>query len=275
MEELKFYSTMGIGSQAQIHLPQTEEEFLSIISTSPRPIKIVGNGSNILFGECEGIEFISTRKIKKRKRLNENCLIANCSNSLYELYRFCSAHNLGGFERLALIPASLGGAIHNNASCFGQSISDYITKIKIFDGKKVRWIKKENIEFGYHHANIDFIILGAKFILPQISECKLRQDFCFYREKRLSSQPIGKTLGSIFKNPPNLSAGKLIEDCGLKGYQIGDAKISDKHANIFLNLGNASFVEMIKLITHTKNVVKEKTGVLLECEIETVSNKKE
>ena len=72
MEELKFYSTMGIGSQAQIHLPQTEEEFLSIISTSPRPIKIVGNGSNILFGECEGIEFISTRKIKKRKRLNEN-----------------------------------------------------------------------------------------------------------------------------------------------------------------------------------------------------------
>lgn len=275
MEELKNFSTIGIGGKAEVLSPKTEKEFISMLNSCAKPVKVIGNGSNLLFGDCEGITFITTRHMEKKKKLSGTTLYSSASNTLYDIFKFTASHNLAGFERLALIPATIGGAIKNNASCFEHSIFDRLSKIKIYDGKKVRWVKKEKIKFDYHKTNIDGIILSAKFELPSRAECKIRQDYFTYREKRFSSQPVGKSLGSIFKNPPNYSAGKLIEKCGLKGYRIGDAQISQKHANIFLNVGNASFEDMTKLINLTKQVVKEKTKVNLECEIEIISNKKE
>lgn len=271
---LKNFSTMGIGGKGKLFLPQDEKEFVDLLKFHPC-CKVIGNGSNILFGDEVDKVIISTRLLKQKLKIENDKFCCSCGISLYEAFKYTSKHNLGGFERLALIPATIGGAIKNNASCFEQTVSEHLVKLKIFDGKKVRYLKKEDIAFAYHSSSISGVILQAQFKLPVVSECQLFREFAKYRDIRLASQPQGKSLGSIFKNPATLSAGRLIEECSLKGKRIGDAMISDKHANIFLNMGNASFDDMTSLIKLTQKQVEEKFGICLDTEIEIISSKKE
>ena len=275
-KELKNFSCMGLGGKGEIFMPESEKQLLSLLNKY-KNAKVFGNGSNILFGNNFDSPLITTRYIKKKKKIVGNLLYCNLSCTLFELYKLTSSRSLAGFEKLALIPANLGGAIKNNASCFGQGIFDNLVKVKIYDRKKGKcfWINKRDVVSSYHSTDISGVILAAKFSLPVASPCLILKRFLECKEKRLSTQPIGKSLGSIFKNPPNDSAGRLIEKCGLKGFQIGDAKISQKHANMFLNLGNATFEDMTALINLAKESVKEKFGITLEEEIEIVGSKKE
>lgn len=272
--QLKNFSCMGIGGKAEVFLPTNEKNLIELVKAN-KDAKVIGNGSNILFGKEVYVPIICTRMMKKRMKINKNIVSCNCSCSLYEIFKMTSSHNLAGFEKIALIPATLGGAIKNNASCFGQSIFDHLTKIKVLESGKIKWLKKEDISLSYHCTNITGIVLGAQFELPSLSQCQIMHEFAKYKLIRFSSQPQGKTLGSIFKNPPGKSAGKLIEECNLKGFKIGDAMISEKHANIFVNTKEASFEEMTALIKLTQDCVKERFNILLEPEIEIISSKKE
>lgn len=254
--------------------PKNEKEFIitySFLKENNLPFIIIGNGSNLLISPSANILAISTKKLRQNIQFQEDTVRFSASVSLAKAYSLCCHNQLRSFEALAGIPATIGGAIKNNASAFGQSIFDNLEWIKIFKDGKISILKKENISFSYHSTNIkDCIILSAKFKLKTDKSCKITQDFVNFQKIRFSKQPKGLSCGSVFKNPPNHSAGQLIEKCNLKGTRHGKAVISLKHANFILNEGEASFDDVFYLIKLCQKSVKEKFDIELEPEVEII-----
>lgn len=254
--------------------PKNEQELIlcyNFLTENNLPFKIIGNGSNLLISEKSNILAISTKKMKKNIRICENNVYASSSVMLAEVYKHCSLHNLRGFEVLASIPATIGGAIKMNASAFGNSIFDNLEKVKIYNQGKVKYLKKNDIIFSYHSTNLgQNLILSAKFTLKKDNYCQITKDFSKSLSLRRFKQPQGLSCGSVFKNPPLLSAGKLIEDCGLKGLRQNGAFISQKHGNFIINEGNAKFDDILYLINLCQIKVFEKYGILLEPEVEII-----
>ncbi len=182
-------------------------------------------------------------------------------------------YELGGLEFLAGIPAHIGGAIHMNAGAFDKCIFDYLNWIEYIDlkGKLTRLDRKE-FKFGYRTTSITGFIVKAGFKMEKKSKVSIMADKEDIFSKRLERHPYDyPSLGSTFKNPDNKFAGQLIEECGLKGLQIGEAQISEKHANFIVNKGNASFSDVISLIRAVKETVKKKNSIELELEIKVIN----
>jgi len=251
------YSSIRIGGKVEVQVFETIEDL-----KNSQNIKIVGGANNLL---------ISENPKTKLGVLSKNFDYINYENGLLKIggatkngtiFQFTKKNNLGGFEFLQHIPATLGGMVKMNAGVKNHEIFDNLIYVKTEHGI----FYKENIKFGYRFSKIQGIITEAVFRIERNFSQDLVSKFLTMR----SNQPKNHSAGSTFKNPKCCSAGKLIEETGLKGRKIGNMEFSKVHANFLVNLGNGRFEDAIQLIKIAEKKVLELQGVELEREIEII-----
>ena len=185
---------------------------------------------------------------------------------------FCAKHDLGGMEGLIGVPGTVGGALRMNAGAYGTQIGSYVREVEIYRAAdaRIETLHEKEISFEYRHTSFapDDIMLAVKLELPSKPYREILEGIRVCNEKRRSSQPLNqKSAGCIFKNPPGGSAGRMIDELGLKGFSIGDARVSDRHANFFVNAGHASCADMLGLIAEVSRRVHATYGIELENEV--------
>ena len=274
---LSEYSTFRIGGPARYLIEVDNAEDLKKVIQKALELNlqfiVIGGGSNILFSSKGYNGLVIVFKSNNTFSINDNLIEVDASVSLNYLVN--KLNNYTGLEWAVGIPGTVAGAINGNAGAFGGEMSELIKQVKVLEVKDNQIIEKnfskEDCKFSYRNSifknNSNLIIASAILELKKDSEENVKQKIKNNLSKRMSKQPKGFSIGSIFKNGEDFSAGELIEKAGLKGLQIGDAKISDEHANFIINLGKATSDDVLELIKIVKKEVKEKFSIDLEEEI--------
>ena len=275
-ESLKKHTTYGIGGPADLMIfPKSKQDLIKvieIINENKIQLTILGSGSNVLVSD-NGIRgaVISLKNSLKQIEVDDNILYAECGTMLGKIVKHAVKNNLIGLENLNGVPGTLGGALIMNAGAWGGEISENLIHVEVINSKsEIQKIQKKDLNFSYRHSsfNKDDILLSAKFNLKKADKDIIKENFIEAQSGRKKSQPLNKrSAGSLFKNPKNNSAGKLLDEAGLKGFSIGDAKISEKHANFFINDGDATSKDMLMLIKKAHKEVKDKFNVNLSLEV--------
>ncbi len=275
-ESLKKHTTYGIGGPADLMIfPKSKQDLIKvieIINENKIQLTILGSGSNVLVSD-NGIRgaVISLKNSLKKIEVDDNILYAECGTMLGKIVKHAVKNNLIGLENLNGVPGTLGGALIMNAGAWGGEISENLIHVEVINSKsEIQKIQKKDLNFSYRQSsfNKDDILLSAKFNLQKADKDVIKDNFIEAQSGRKNSQPLNKrSAGSLFKNPKNNSAGKLLDEAGLKGFSIGDAKISEKHANFFINDGDASSRDMLMLIKKAHKEVKDKFNVNLALEV--------
>ena len=275
-ESLKKHTTYGIGGPADLMIfPKSKQDLIKvieIINENKIQLTILGSGSNVLVSD-NGIRgaVISLKNSLKQIEVDENILYAECGTMLGKIVKHAVKNNLIGLENLNGVPGTLGGALIMNAGAWGGEISENLIHVEVINSKSgIQKIQKKDLNFSYRQSsfNKDDILLSAKFNLKKADKDIIKENFIEAQSGRKKSQPLNKrSAGSLFKNPKNNSAGKLLDEAGLKGFSIGDAKISEKHANFFINDGDATSKDMLMLIKKAHKEVKDKFNVNLSLEV--------
>jgi len=276
-EPMKKHTTYGIGGTADIFiLPNKKEELIKIVKLSKefnQELTVIGSGSNLLISDngIRGI-VISLKNCLKSINIDKNKIYVECGIMLGKLVKESMKHDLKGLENLIGVPGTLGGALIMNAGAWGGEISKNLEEVEILNDKdEIEILKKSDIDFAYRSSSFTekTILLSASFKLKKSSKQVIEENFELAKSGRKNSQPLNyRSAGSVFKNPSaEHSAGLLIDQSGLKGLKIGDAQISNKHANFFVNNGNAKADDMISLIKKAKNAVQKKYNINLDLEV--------
>lgn len=274
-EPLSKHTTLGIGGAADFFVEvDTEEKLISLlkfVSKNKISFFVLGGGSNILFAD-DGFRGIVIKLAMSSEQLTNDAEIISVSaaTSLPDVVRQTAERGLSGFEHLAGIPGTVGGAIFGNAGVKEYSISDNLINIEIIDfngNKKI--LKRKNINFEYRKSGLEnCVITRAFFKLKKTDKNGILNVISQELEKRKNTQPQGvKSAGCVFKNPAGDSAGRLIDSLNLKNYNIGEIKVSSKHANFFINKSNGTAKDMSALIEFVKKKVFEKYNIELRPEI--------
>lgn len=269
---LKDYTTFKIGGTCKYLIEVNNKnsliKLIDYLKNNNLKYYILGNGSNVILDDnyFDGV-IIKLNKLNKIS-INDNFVTAECGVKLGFLNNVCLQNGLVSLSFASLIPGEVGASIKGNAGCYNKELLNYVYSVEVLDNNgNVKNILKSDIKYGYRFTDIEGLILSATFILEKGDSILTLKEMKKNNDKRLISQPLDMpSVGSIFKNPENMSAGKLIDDLGLKGYHINDAYVSEKHANFIVNKGSASFDGVIKLIDYIIFKVKEKYGVTLEVE---------
>ena len=277
--DLKKLNWFNIGGKAEIFFkPNTLKslvKFLNIYSKRGK-IFILGAGSNVLINDTlfPGVIIKLGRNFSNISILNENLIVAGCATSQKNLSEYAKENNLGEIEFLSCIPGSVGGGIRMNSGCFEKEFKDILVSVQYIDfNGTVKTINSKNIQFEYRGTNLpkDVIFLSATFKGMKKNKNKIQEKIDELKKKKEQSQPTRvKTGGSTFKNPKNKTEKKvwqLIKESIPNDLKFGDAQVSEKHSNFFVNTNNASFNDMKTLIDFVKNKVKEKTGIDISLEI--------
>lgn len=261
------------GKLKHVVFPASTDELAlisGIIAETGTPYTVLGAGTNYLIVDTGyGGLVISTQKLIGIS-LSENFITSAAGESLPKLALYAARKKLGGMEPVGGIPSSVGGAVFMNAGAFGTEIKDALVCADCFDitTGKIRRLDSEDIPFGYRNSGGVFdnlIICSAKFRLTPTETAKSKLEF--YIKERTDRQPKEPSLGCVFKNPPAFAAGYLIESVGLKGYRIGGAAISTKHANFIVNLGDGTAADYLALMELAKAMVYNEYKIQLEPEI--------
>ena len=280
---LKNHTWLNIGGIAKIFfVPETLNElreFLLYLKKESHNFFIIGAGSNLLISEkINNRIFIKLGKnFNKISLTKDNVVIAGCSILDKNVSNFACENHLSGLEFLSCIPGTIGGGIRMNSGCFGTEFKDVLLSVQVmdFDGK-VFTIYSKDIKFGYRQTDLpkNLIFLSASFKTNKKNKKQIEEKIYELKKQKENSQPLRvKTGGSTFKNPKKKSKKKvweLIKENVDNQINFGDAKISEKHSNFFINTNNASFDNMYNLISFVKKNVEEKTGISLELELEIV-----
>ena len=268
--------TYGCGgiAKAALYLRSEKEGALAFsrLLKSGKRFCVLGGGSNVLAqdGFYDGY-VLSTSRIKSLSACvsgEDVALNVSCGVKVAEVLAFCLKEGYSGLEFLAGIPASMGGVLYMNAGAGGEYIESRVLSVRLSDGEKVRVLSREECNFTYKHStmrDINCLILGAELALKHTSAKIVAANI----KKRLSERgalPRGKSCGCVFENYCGVSAGRLIEDAGLKGAHMGSAFISEKHANFIINEGKASS-DVYALIQQAKREVYNKFGITLREEV--------
>ncbi|MCR4662698.1 MAG: UDP-N-acetylmuramate dehydrogenase [Endomicrobiaceae bacterium] len=277
-EPLSKHTTLCIGGNTDYFVEvETEEQLLSLlkfINENKVNFFVIGGGSNILFSD-EGFNGIVIKLSGKfyKYEIFQNIVVCGSAVSLTYLAQQTAEQGLSGLELLSGIPGTVGGAVYGNAGVKNCSISDIIDKIEVVDyfgNKKV--LTKNDIKFEYRKSDLQGNIITKIFlVLKKADKNDILKTISQELKRRKSSQPIGtKNAGCIFKNPKDDSAGRLIDSLKLKSYSVGGIKISDVHANFFINKDNGCAKDMISLIDFVRNEVYKKYNIKLETEIKII-----
>jgi UDP-N-acetylmuramate dehydrogenase len=277
--DLKKLNWFNIGGKAEIFFkPNTLKslvKFLNIYSKRGK-IFILGAGSNVLINDTlfPGVIIKLGRNFSNISILNENLIVAGCATSQKNLSEYAKENNLGEIEFLSCIPGSVGGGIRMNSGCFEKEFKDILVSVQYIDfNGTVKTINSKNIQFEYRGTNLpkDVIFLSATFKGMKKNKNKIQEKIDELKKRKEQSQPTRvKTGGSTFKNPKKKTEKKvwqLIKESIPNDLKFGDAQVSEKHSNFFVNTNNASFNDMKTLIDFVKNKVKEKTGIDISLEI--------
>lgn len=275
---LSNHTTMQVGGIAPVvaYVRSAEEMIIAIREAKNNGVRytVIGNGSNVIFSDdgFEGLVIVTTDM--KKISVEGNLIKADCGASLTRLAVAAQRASLTGLEFAYGIPGTVGGGVFMNAGAFGGSLSDVVISSVCYDAKNdsIRKIDREEHAFHYRESiymqNPDYIILG---VLLELKAGKIEDIVAQMNENirtRKEKQPIEyPSAGSVFKRPVGFYAGELIENCGLKGYRIGGAEVSEKHAGFIVNRGGATAEDVMRLISHVKTKVFLEYSVELECEV--------
>jgi UDP-N-acetylmuramate dehydrogenase len=269
-------TSLEIGGTSDVLLIQKHEalpELIQLLKNYKIPYRFLGGGSNVLLpdGELPWVVLQLARQ-DPDVRFEGNNVFVDCAADLGRTVTTCAKHDLGGMEGLIGVPGSIGGALRMNAGAYGTQIGTYVREVKIYRASTglIEILRGNEINFEYRHTSFapDDIMLTVRLELPSKSYSEILQGIRICNEKRRASQPLNqKSAGCIFKNPPGGSAGRMIDELGLKGHSVGDARVSDRHANFFINAGHATQSDMLALIADVRERVREKYGVELEEEV--------
>lgn len=273
--ELKNLCTFGIGGRCKyLSLIKTQDdlrESIAVAKNQNLPFHIHGGGSNTLYADTD-LNLMVLKMNNIGVKLKDTTLEVLSGTPWVYLLNFCLKNKLYGLEPLMGIPGTIGGAVFGNAGAHGMEIKDAIEQITCYDIKteEFKTYKLQDFEFSYRdssfkkHKNLIIWSVDLKISNNIIDK---RGDLEEFKNFRLEKQPQGKTTGSFFKNPQGDSAGRLIEASGLKGFEIGGIKSSEKHANFFINFNNASFEDVISLKNLIQKRVLEEFNVNLKEEV--------
>jgi UDP-N-acetylmuramate dehydrogenase len=275
-EALAKHTSWKVGGCAdQLYIPADVADIGLFLAGLPADEQVIllGAGTNVLVGDegVRGTVILISGCCNQFELIDENIVQVEMGLLSAQLARKTANLGLSGLEFLAGIPGTVGGALAMNAGAYGDEIWHYVIAVEMINRRGERFIRKPNeFEIGYRKVKKpdDEWFVAAKFKLEHGDVNKSLQSIHQLLVKRHATQPIGlPNAGSVFKNPPGDYAARLIEDSGLKGYRIGGAKVSEKHANFIVNDQNAVAGDIIKLIEHIKNAVKKKNNVTLQCEV--------
>jgi len=269
-------TSLGIGGTTDL-LRITKHEsipgLLRLLDSSGLPHHFLGGGSNLLIGDGD-LPWVVLQLASPEPDvvLEGNFAQVDAAADLGRMVTYCAKHDLGGMEGLIGVPGTVGGALRMNAGAYGMQIGSYVREVKVYRAasRRIEILKGEQISFEYRHTSFaaDDMMLAVKLELPSKPFKEILQGIRICNEKRRSSQPLGqKSAGCIFKNPPGASAGRMIDELGLKGLSVGDARVSDRHANFFVNAGKASASDMLALIFDVRERVNTAFHMELEHEV--------
>ena len=274
------YTSFKIGGPAEclIKVENIEElvNILKYVQKNNIKLTVIGNGSNLLISDkgIKGIVLkIEIKKLEIKQDEDKVQIIVGSGNKLAELAQKLLSDEITGFEFASGIPGTIGGAIRMNAGAHGSEMKDIVKTITYIDRQgQIHKIKSEEAKFEYRKsmfARNDFIILEIEIELAKGNKEEIQAKMQEYAQYRKEKQPIEyPSAGSTFKRGNDFITAKLIDECGLKGYQIGGAQISEKHAGFIINKGNATAEDVLKLMEYTKEQVYNKFGKIIEPEIE-------
>ncbi len=277
---LKDYTSFKIGGKADIMIfPDTTDNLSAIVSavhSEKIPLFILGKGSNLLVND-DGIKgvVINTCKLDKIDLINETTIRCECGISLSRLCRFALDNSLTGLEFAFGIPGSAGGAAYMNAGAYGGEMKDILISCEHLnpDGTKGMFTGDE-LSLGYRHSvysDSEYIITSLTLNLSKGNKEEIKAKMDELIGKRKDKQPLEyPSAGSTFKRPEGYFAGALVEQCGLKGFTVGGAQVSEKHAGFVINIGEATAKDVIGVIEHCKKTVLAETGVTLEPEVKII-----
>lgn len=267
--DIKNHTSFKIGGKiSKIYFPESLDDIKDLPSKSV----VIGNLSNTLVSSYGySGEVFSTSKLDEIK-LDGAKVIAGAGVKGPKLAQTVAEYGLSGLEFMIGFPGSVGGEVYMNAGANGQQISDTFLSAKVFDGNSIITLTKDKMDFSYRHSICQdkrYIVLEAEFELTQKNPDEIKRKMVENLEFRKMHQPslALPNCGSVFKNPENNSAGKLLDECGVKELQIGGAKVWENHANFIINTGGATSTDVLKLMLEMKQRVKEKFGIELVPEI--------
>ncbi len=269
-------TSLGMGGTTDLLLIRKHESIpglLQLLDSNGVTHKFLGGGSNLLVRDGE-LPWVVTQLARSEPEviLDGNFAQVDAAADLGRTVTFCAKNDLGGMEGLIGVPGTIGGALRMNAGAYGMQIGTYVREVKLYRAaeRRLEILRGEQISFEYRHTSFapDDMMLAVKLELPSKPFKEILQGIRICNEKRRASQPLGqKSAGCIFKNPPGASAGRMIDELGLKGLSVGDARVSDRHANFFVNSGSASAADMLSLVGDVRERVFKAFGVTLEHEV--------
>lgn len=282
-EPMKNHTTFRIGGPATIMvLPSKELEIKDIINLCKEEkisYTIIGNGSNLLVSD-NGISGVVIKIADNfaEYEIKEQKVWAQAGIRLTALSRRILESELSGFEFASGIPGTIGGAVYMNAGAYDGDMKTIVKSVKVIDAEgNIMELSKEEMKFGYRSSiamDKNYIILAVELELKKGNKDEIKSKIEEFTKRRNEKQPITEfSAGSTFKRPPGYFAGKLIEDAGLRGYTKGQAKVSEKHCGFVINIGDATFEEMMEFLNEVKTKVYNNSGVKLEEEVRIIGDK--
>ena len=283
-EDMSKHTSFKTGGKADYYIKaESKEEISNIIKYTKQnkiPLHIIGNGSNILVSDkgIKGIVLkIDLHGINIQEQENGVIITVAAGEKVMALAQKLLQNSITGFEELSGIPGTIGGAVKMNAGAHGREMKDIVLSTTyINEDGKIYELTNEEQEFTYRHSTFfehKYIILETKLLLQKGDRKQIEEKMNEFIQWRKDKQPLEfPSAGSTFKRGDNFITAKLIDDCGLKGYTIGGAQVSEKHAGFIINKGNATSQDIFELIKYTKKKVFEKFKVRIEEEIELIGD---
>jgi UDP-N-acetylmuramate dehydrogenase len=269
-------TSLGIGGTTDLLLIRRHSalpDLITLLRGAGVAYKFLGGGTNLLVKDGE-LPWVVLQLAHQEPgvRLEGNSARVDAAADLGRTVTFCAKNDLGGMEGLIGVPGTVGGALRMNAGAYGTQIGSYVREVELYRAadSRIETLWEKQISFEYRHTSFapDDIMLAVKLELPSKPYREIIEGIRVCNEKRRSSQPLNqKSAGCIFKNPPGGSAGRMIDELALKGFSVGDARVSDRHANFFVNAGHATCADMLGLIAQVRERVHAAYGVELENEV--------
>lgn len=273
LAEITYLGIGGTTDLLRLKRHDSIPEVVKLLEAHGIPFKFLGGGSNLLVMDGQ-LPWAAMQLAQPDPDvvIEGNFATVDAAADLGRTVTLCAKRDLGGMEGLIGVPGTVGGALRMNAGAYGIQIGSYVREVKVYRGatRVIDILKGDQISFEYRHTSFapDDMMLAVKLELPSKPFREILQGIRICNEKRRASQPLGqKSAGCIFKNPPGASAGRMIDDLGLKGLSVGDARVSDRHANFFVNAGKASAKDMLTLISDVRECVRKAYGFELENEV--------
>jgi len=274
---LSKYTTLGTGGPAhRLGNPGTVDELVEMLAWAREehlPVVAVGLGSNLLAAD-EGYQGLVLKLDGElaSAHAEEGLLLAGGGAPLGVCLHRARAAELGGLEFVCAIPGTVGGGVKMNAGAYGGDIASILVHAQVADADGAEWRTPEELGLSYRRSALEpgQVVVAAKFHGVTRPEAEIKEIVAGMQKQRKDAQPTNKrTFGSVFKNPEHeLTAGRMLEACGLRGFRIGGAQISPKHANFIENAGEAMSADAVSLIAEARRRAREQYGVMLEPEVQ-------